>query len=102
MDGWMGWSLSPHIYCLFSPCIRPVTAVCVPVRALAESKRPTGFFFFARVAFVVMCVCARMIPVCVRASPSTQRPSQSPLAGWERVQRSNEGVISLAGRLLHY
>lgn len=42
------------------------------------------------------CVC-----VCV-CSCTTQRSNQSPLAGQERVQCGNEGVISLAGRLLRY
>lgn len=40
--------------------------------------------------------------VSICASWSTQRPSQSPLTGREHMQRSNEGVISLAWRLLHY
>ena len=108
--GWMGWSQSTH-FCLSSPCIRPLTAVRVSLHALAESKTgDKGFWHqlcLLLCAFVHMyvpvCISPQCVCMCVRAfPPSTQRPSQSPLAGRERVQRSNEGVISLAGRLLHY
>lgn len=58
----------------------------------------------------LLCICViKTIYICADAcsrvcvcSCTTQRSNQSPLAGQERVQRGNEGVISLAGRLLRY
>lgn len=113
-------SQSTH-FCLFlSHQIQPIPAyiplllcMCVCMRSSEYASGHTGFKRVCDHVCILLCRCTLMyvlvciylyacVCVCVCASQSTQRPSQSPLAGRERVQRSNEGVISLAGRLLHY
>lgn len=89
-------SLGPHmVFVLLSSCTHTHTQ---------QQRDRTRDLVKTLVYLIYVIVCSHVsVCVCtVHASLSTQRPSQRPLVGRERMQRSNEGVISLAGRLPHY
>lgn len=108
--GWVdGWDSLSDIFVFFSlspnvaPSLHTSRHCCICVFActswsMYEGTQVLIVCVTVSVYFCVDACTSVYVSVCVCASWSRQRPSQSPLAGRMCVQRSNEGVISLAGR----